>query len=1227
MRIAARPWAWPALFLPWLLAPALLRADLPKAPQGFEVRLIASVPAVVYPCQLAAAPDGSLFIAEDPMDQVGPYEAAHGRILRFRDGEEPVEFAAGFRAIFGMAWHDGSLYVCHMPFLTVIRDNDGDGKADERKDLFKDLGPTNNQGLNDHIVSGLQFGMDGWLYISVGDKGVPGATGSDGRPVQLMGGGILRCRPDGSGLEVYSSGTRNHLEPNLDERDNLFTYDNTDDGDGWWTRVTHHVDGGYYGYPYDYHDRPDRMLPRMSEYGGGSPCGAIFYKEDVWPEAYRGVAFWAEWGKGKVHAFRFEPQGATFKISAAIDFAVPDSLSNFHPIDLALSYDGRTLYVADWNMGGWGSKTEKVGRVFAITHNGEVKTRPRGNDKDPIPDQLAQLDHPSFNERMRAQRALIQRGQVSLGAVTAALVDPNRNVIARRHLIWALDGIAGGTPEASLPIMDVLKSPEADLRAQAARALGQRRVPLAVDPLLSLLTDAEPTVRLQAVIALGRIGDPHSVAALIPVLADAERWVAFSARQAVRRIGDLRALAAGLDSAESNVRLGVLAALELQYTKDAVTALADYVQDRKRPPEERARALRFLAEVHRKAKPWDGHWWGTRPTQSKPPPKVDVWAGSAVCLDTLRLGLGDSEPPVRRAAVQGMIGVGDRDLLPLLRDRFGQEREPLVRKELARALGQIRDDQAVPLLLASLADGHESDDVRDAALASLAAIGSRSSQALVGLLARDDFPTRLQRGVIAVLGTTRARDALAAVVAKVSSPDEGVRTAAAEAIGELGQAAGAPPLRPLLEDPSAPVRRAAASALGLLKDRESIPALLEAADHESTRFEASLALTATYDARALRIYVRALSDRNQDLRNASARAIGFIRDEAAPILDQLAERRELSPAAVSELRKIYSGIVGIVDWRLLGPFPLDAKPPVSANSPIDFDVAVPALDGRPATWKRVQSEDEHGQVNLGKIYTPDRLFAYAYAELQSAAARRAQLAVGSDDALTVWLNGKQVYDYPDDRGFEPDQARVEVELVPGVNRVLIKCANHGGDWRFGVAVSTPVMHAFLTAAAPGSFDPEAYREHALKGSGKAERGKSLFSDLKGLACIKCHAVAGEGGKVGPDLSAVGAAYQRDELIASVLFPSAKIFSGYETDVVATHDGRVLTGIVKSDTAEALELDDANAQRVVIPKTEIDERKRSAVSLMPSGLAEGLSKEDFADVIAYLESLRQKKEER
>jgi putative heme-binding domain-containing protein len=127
-------------------------------------------------------------------------------------------------------------------------------------------------------------------------------------------------------------------------------------------------------------------------------------------------------------------------------------------------------------------------------------------------------------------------------------------------------------------------------------------------------------------------------------------------------------------------------------------------------------------------------------------------------------------------------------------------------------------------------------------------------------------------------------------------------------------------------------------------------------------------------------------------------------------------------------------------------------------------------------------------------------------------------------------------------------------------------------------------------------------------------------DLRGLACIKCHAVGKQGGTVGPELSSVGAKYPRDELIAAVLYPSAKISSGYEPTVFALVDSRVVSGIVKSETPELVEIQDADAKLVRIPKADIEDRKRSEVSIMPSGLAQGISPSDFADLIAYLKRL-------
>jgi putative heme-binding domain-containing protein len=89
----------------------------------------------------------------------------------------------------------------------------------------------------------------------------------------------------------------------------------------------------------------------------------------------------------------------------------------------------------------------------------------------------------------------------------------------------------------------------------------------------------------------------------------------------------------------------------------------------------------------------------------------------------------------------------------------------------------------------------------------------------------------------------------------------------------------------------------------------------------------------------------------------------------------------------------------------------------------------------------------------------------------------------------------------------------------------------------------------------------------------------------------------------------------------VLDPSAKISSGYEPTILALADGRVLTGIVRNETPEAVEIQDADARTLRIAKDQIEQRKQGEVSIMPSGLAQGLTPQDFADLIAYLETLK------
>jgi len=162
--------------------------------------------------------------------------------------------------------------------------------------------------------------------------------------------------------------------------------------------------------------------------------------------------------------------------------------------------------------------------------------------------------------------------------------------------------------------------------------------------------------------------------------------------------------------------------------------------------------------------------------------------------------------------------------------------------------------------------------------------------------------------------------------------------------------------------------------------------------------------------------------------------------------------------------------------------------------------------------------------------------------------------------------------------------------------------------------------AAITTSGP---DPsrEEYTLFARSARGDAARGRALFVDPKRLACARCHRVRGEGAEIGPDLSDVGGKFSRDLLIESVLDPSRQIVEGYRPAVVATADGRVLTGVVKQESAGELTLVDVEGRRQVVRKSEIAQRKISDASIMPAGLAAGASRQDFADLIAYLETLR------
>ena len=136
--------------------------------------------------------------------------------------------------------------------------------------------------------------------------------------------------------------------------------------------------------------------------------------------------------------------------------------------------------------------------------------------------------------------------------------------------------------------------------------------------------------------------------------------------------------------------------------------------------------------------------------------------------------------------------------------------------------------------------------------------------------------------------------------------------------------------------------------------------------------------------------------------------------------------------------------------------------------------------------------------------------------------------------------------------------------------------------------------------------------------GDPARGETIFR-RKELACVTCHAIGGVGGKVGPDLTSIGASAPVDYLIESVLYPNRKIKEGYQSVIVETKDGSEFSGVLAREDGGQLVLRDVTDKEIVIPKNKIEKRS-TGNSLMPSGLVDALNPGDRLDLYRFLSEL-------
>jgi putative heme-binding domain-containing protein len=188
-----------------------------------------------------------------------------------------------------------------------------------------------------------------------------------------------------------------------------------------------------------------------------------------------------------------------------------------------------------------------------------------------------------------------------------------------------------------------------------------------------------------------------------------------------------------------------------------------------------------------------------------------------------------------------------------------------------------------------------------------------------------------------------------------------------------------------------------------------------------------------------------------------------------------------------------------------------------------------------------------------------------------------------------------------------DVAKIGVRLVPPSERdtaALVAAITKAGD------LST--MRRTLTPEEMQSFVADVQKQ------GNATRGEAIYR-RKDQSCLKCHAIAGAGGQVGPDLASIGTSAPVDYLVESILLPNKAVKENYHSLVVTTVDGRLVTGIKVRETKTELILRDAEDREIAIPLKQIDEKAEGG-SLMPEGLADRLTRAELIDLVRFLSEL-------
>lgn len=680
------------------------------------------------PACMAVAPTGEVYVGVDMIGSLGK-EMGQGKIVRFVDCNQ--DGIADSYTIFaelddprGIIAIDEKVFVLHTTFspetqkadgmdLVVLEDRDGDGIADgPAQPLIENIcSPKFLQDRGtDHATNGIRMGIDGWIYISVGDFGFTDAVDREGTRLTLLGGGIVRVRPDGTEMELYTTGMRNIYDVAIDPFMNIFTRGNTNDGGGWNIRFSHHIQSGEYGYPMLFKNFTEEIIPGLVDLGGGSGTGALYLDDDRWPQAYDRMPLMADWGRSYLYMHPVTPDRGSFTQKVEEFIQLPQIT------DVDIDASG-IMYLSAWDGAGYSGSSEK-GFTVRVVPEGFTPQPFRSLADAKVSRLLEVLQSGSGVARQYASYQLVQRGN-SRTASRVWGVTRNTNLplevrVAALYTYAQMTGEKGLEKIAGLAGEEAMK--EHVLRAMTDRLGTVDAVP--IEPYLAALSHSSDRVKNAAIVGLGRMGRKEAIPELLKIEVPASfqspefgtegphadpNAEIISSHLAVKTLVRMNAVDELLDAVEKDQNPLAMWALRYIHHPDVPRRLMALYREHPDDLEFRVSILNLLSRLYHQEAPYDSSWWwGTRPDTRGPYYVGIEWDASPqirdFLLDTWRNSSVDEKELFTFLNTRYRLGI---DQFGQIEEDVEEESAPLVDLEKIRNIeGQIGKTSIEDVILA-----------------------------------------------------------------------------------------------------------------------------------------------------------------------------------------------------------------------------------------------------------------------------------------------------------------------------------------------------------------------------------------------------------------------------------------------------------------------------------------------------------------------------------------------